>query len=149
MNSKLIVIIAFLLLCAATSFAQNPDFIGTWVLNFEKSKLEDNSDALTKKVFVIQQKADQFKLTIKNSFGSREKSISFKMRPEGRTRRIKVLLKGNLEWKGNSLLASLWRKNFSNIVEYKFGNNQNELIADEVFKGKNEGHHNIWVFERK
>jgi hypothetical protein len=66
---------------------------------------------------------------------SKKKKISFEMVADGKTRRVKLLLKGKLERKENSLLASLWRKNFSNVVDYKFGSSQNEFIADEVFKG--------------
>ena len=68
---------------------------------------------------------------------------------DAKTRRIKVLFKGKLEWKDDNLLATLWRKNFSNIVYYKFGASQNEFIADEVFKGRPQDHHNIWIFDRE
>ena len=61
----------------------------------------------------------------------------------------KILFKGKLEQKENSLQATLWRKNFLNIVNYKFGNSQNEFIADEVFTGKPQNHHSIWVFDRE
>jgi hypothetical protein len=47
------------------------------------------------------------------------------------------------------LQATLWRKNFLNIVNYKFGSNQNEFIADEVFTGRPKNHHSIWVFDRE
>ena len=43
----------------------------------------------------------------------------------------------------------MWRKNYLNIVEYTFGQNQNELVADEVFTGKPRDHHSIWVFDRE
>ena len=74
---------------------------------------------------------------------------TFTMKSDGKTRRVKVLFKGKLEWKENNLQATLWRKNFLNIVNYKFGNNQNEFIADEVFTGKPKDHHSIWVFDRE
>jgi hypothetical protein len=68
---------------------------------------------------------------------------------DGKTRKVKILFKGKLEHTENSLRATLWRKNFSNIVNYKFGDSQNEFIADEVFKGKPQDHHSIWVFDRE
>lgn len=71
------------------------------------------------------------------------------MTADAKTRRVKVLFKGKLEWKDDNLLASLWRRGFSNIVYYKFGTTQNEFIADEVFKGRPQDHHNIWVFDRE
>jgi len=40
-------------------------------------------------------------------------------------------------------------KNFLNIVNYRFGANQNEFIADEVFTGRPQNHHNIWIFDRE
>ena len=73
-------------------FAQTPTFSGTWILNFEKSKLEQI---------------------------------------------------------GESLQATMWRKNYLNIVNYKFGKSQNEFVADEVFTGRPKNHHSIWVFDRE
>jgi hypothetical protein len=68
---------------------------------------------------------------------------------DGKTRKIKLLFKGKLERKDNNLQATLWRKNFLNIVNYKFGATQDELIADEVLTSKANNHHNIWVFDRE
>jgi len=130
-------------------FAQTPNYTGTWVLNLEKSKLEDRPDGLTSTVFIIKQEGDKFSLTRYHIFGDKKKKISFKMVADGKTRRIKLLFKAKLEWKETGLLASLWRKNFSNIVNYKFGNSQNELIADEVFTGNPKDYHNIWIFDRE
>jgi hypothetical protein len=130
------------------TFAQKPDYTGTWLLNLEKSKLESRPEGLTSSVFMIKQEGDKFKLTRYHIFGEKKKKISFKMIADGKTRRVKLLFKGKLEWKENNLEATLWRKNFLNIVNYKFGNNQNEFIADEVFTGKPKNHHNIWVFDR-
>ena len=130
------------------TFAQNPNYTGTWVLNLEKSKLESRPGGLTGSLFIIKQRGDKFKLTRYHIFGEKKKKISFKMKADGKTRRVKMLFKGKLEWKENILHATLWRKNFLNIVNYKFGNNQNEFIADEVFTGNPKNHHNIWVFDR-
>jgi PKD repeat protein len=71
------------------------------------------------------------------------------MLADGETRRLKLLFKSKLEWKENNLRASIWRKNFSNIVTYKFGKTQNEFVAEEVFKNKSNNHHNIWVFDKE
>ena len=100
-------------------------------------------------MFIIKQDGDKFSLTRYHIFGEKKKKISFKMVADGKTRKIKVLFRGKLERKGNDLQATLWRKNFLNIVNYKFGINQDELIADEVFTSKPDSHHNIWVFDRE
>lgn len=136
-------------LCTLASFGQTPNFTGTWVLHFEKSKLEHLPNRLSGSMFIIKQEGDTFRLTRYHIFGDKKKKISFKMVADGKTRRVKILFKGKLEKKENSLLATLWRKNFLNIVAYKFGNNENELIADEVFTGRPQNHHNIWVFDRQ
>lgn len=68
---------------------------------------------------------------------------------DGKTRNVKLIFKGKLEWAGNNLISSLWRKNYSNMVTYKYGNNENEFVADEIFKGYPQDHHNIWVFDKK
>ena len=148
-NAKIFLAIFGLFFYHPLIFAQTPNYTGTWVLNFEKSTLEDPPKGLTSTVFIIKQEGDKFHLTIYHVFGDKKKKISFKMIADGKTRKVKILFKGKLEQKENSLQATLWRKNFSNIVNYKFGNNQNEFIADEVFKGKPQDHHSIWVFDRE
>lgn len=132
-----------------SSFGQNQNFTGTWILNFEKSKLEHKADGLTGSMFIIKQDGNKFRLTRYHLFGEKKKKISFKMVADAKTRCVKILFKGKLEKRENSLQATLWRKDFLNIVNYKFGVNQNELIADEVFTGKPQNHHNIWVFDRE
>lgn len=129
--------------------AQTPNYSGTWVLNFEKSTLQHRPNGLTSSVFIIKQEGDKFSLTRYHLFGDKKKKISFKMVADGKTRRVKILFKGKLEQKENTLQATLWRKNFLNIVNYKFGDNQNEFIADELFTGNPQNHHNIWVFDRE
>ena len=145
------ILLTFLMLYLSQEFAfgQKSDFSGNWVLNFEKSKLEHQPDGLTSSVFIIKQEGDKFKLIRYHIFGTKKKKISFKMMADGKIRRIKFLFKGKLEWKENNLLSTLWRKNFLNVVNYKFGDNQNEFIADEVFTGNPQNHHNIWVFNRE
>lgn len=113
----------------------------------EKSKLENPPEGLTSSLFIIKQDGNKFKLARYLVFGKKKK-LGFKMIADGKTRKVKILFKGKLEWKCDNLQASVWRKNFSNIVNYKFGDNNNELIADEIFKGKPKNHHSIWVFER-
>ena len=119
------------------------------MLNLAKSKLESRPEGLTSTVFIIKQDGDKFSLTRYHIFGKKKKKISFKMVAYDKTRKIKVLFRGKLERKGNDLKATLWRKDFLNVVDYKFGINQNELIADEVFTSKANSHHNIWVFDRE
>ena len=132
-------------------FAQTPNFTGTWVLNFEKSKLDttDNLNGLTGQIFVIKQVDNEFSLKIYHVYGDKKKKIGFKMVADGKTRRVKIIFKGKLEQKDNSLQATMWRKNYLNSVNYKFGTNQNELVADEVFRGRPKDHHSIWVFDRE
>jgi len=142
-------LIVLILLIYLSALAQKDNYTGTWILNFEKSKLEHKPDGLTSTVFVIKQEGDKFQLTRYHIFGEKKKKISFKMVADAKTRKIKVLFKGKLEWKESTLEATLWRKNFLNIVNYKFGANQNEFIADEVFTGKPQDHHNVWVFDRE
>ena len=148
MNSKIKILLTLVVFLFSRShtFAQ-PNYTGTWVLNLDKSKLESRPEGLTGSVFIIKQEGDKFKLTRYHIFGEKKKKISFKMTADGKTRIVKLLFKGKLEWKENTLQAILWRKNFLNIVNYKFGNNQNEFIADEVFTGNPKNHHNIWVFD--
>ncbi len=133
----------------STIFAQIANYTGTWVLNLEKSQLESRPKGLTSSVFIIKQNGDKFSLTRYHILGEQKKKISFKMVADGKTRRVKILFKGKLQWKENSLQATLWTKSFLNIVNYKFGNNQNELFADEVLTSKLNNHHNVWIFDRE
>jgi len=130
-------------------FTQTPNYSGTWVLNFEKSKLENKQNGLTGQIFIIKQEGDKFSLKIYHIYGDKKNKIGFKMLADGETRRIKIIFKGKLERKENSLQATMWRKNYLNIVNYKFGTNQNEFNADEVFTGRPKNHHSIWVFDRE
>ena len=132
-------------------FGQGPNFSGTWTLNFEKSKLDknDNLNGLTGQVFIIKQDSVKFSLKIYHIYGDKKKKIGFRMITDGKTRRVKIIFKGKLEQKENSLQATMWRRNYLNSVNYKFGTTQNEFIADEVFIGRPKNHHSIWVFDRE
>lgn len=132
-----------------TVIAQTPNLTGTWVLNMSKSKLDNPSRGLTGTIFRIRQEGDKFRIRIYHLYGEKEKKIGFKMKADGKTRKVKLIFKGKLEQKENSLTATMWRKNFLNIVNYKFGANGNELIADEVFTGRPRDHHSVWVFDRE
>ena len=56
-------------------FAQTSNFTGTWVLNFEKSKLDksDNLNGLTGQIFVIKQDGNKFSLKIYHIYGDKKK----------------------------------------------------------------------------
>lgn len=140
------------LLCISflsTVVAQHPDYSGTWILNLKKSNLEDMSPGFTGSKFIIRQKGDKIRLTRYHFYGEKKNRLKFKMIADGKTRTVKLLFKGKLEWEGNKLRSTLWRKNFHNVVVYSFGKNENEFVADEVFKGLPKDHHNVWVFERE
>lgn len=149
--TKLLLTTVTFLFFGFRTFGQIPDFSGTWKLNFEKSNLDknDNLNGLTGQLFVIKQEGDKFSLKIYHIYGDKKKKIGFRMHADGKTRRVKLIFKGKLEQKGNSLQATMWRKNYLNIVNYKFGATQNELIADEVFTGRPKNHHSIWVFDKE
>ena len=145
------ILLLFCLVFQVQIFAQPPDFTGTWVLNFEKSNLDktDNLNGLTGQIFVIKQLDNKFGLKIYHLYGDKKKKIGFSMLADGKTRRLKILFKGKLEQKESSLQVTMWRKNYLNSVNYKFGINQNELVAEEEFTGKPKDHHSIWVFDRE
>ncbi len=71
------------------------------------------------------------------------------MLSDGKTRQVLKVFKGKLEQKRNYLQITLWKKNFLDKVNYKFGGNENEFIADEVLRSVSDNHHNIWIFDRK
>ncbi len=148
-KTKIVLIVFVFLVHQPPIFAQQNNDTGRWVLNFEKSNLEHRPDGLTGSLFVIKQDGDKFKLTRYHIFGDKKNKIGFKMVADNNTRRVKILFKGKIEWKENRLQATLWKKNFLNIVNYKFGADQNEFITDEVFTGRPQSHHNIWVFDRE
>jgi hypothetical protein len=148
---------AFFCICAIVvfslssimAFSQPGNFTGTWVLNLDKSKLEDPAEGLTGSIFKIRQDGDRFKLKIYHLFGEKKRKIGFKMLADGKQRRVKLIFKGKLEKKEDGLLVTLVRKDFLNIVHYKFGASQDELVANEVFTGKPRDHHSVWVFDRE
>ena len=148
-TTKLLLTTIILIAFNLSIFGQAPNFSGTWILNFEKSKLEDKTDGLTGQMFIIKQEGDKFSLKIYHIYGDKKKKIGFRMFADGKTRRLKIIFKGKLEQKDNGMQVTMWRKNYLNIVNYKFGINQNEFIADEIFTGRPKNHHSIWVFDRE
>ena len=137
------------LTCQTPALSQKPDYSGTWKLNLQKSKLEaDWAKGLTEGVFTITQNGNKFKLSRYFIINGKKQKLSIKMTADGKVRRKKILFKGKLEWMGNNLHAKIYRNGFSNVVDYKFGDNQNEFIADEVFTGRPQDYHNHWVFDR-
>lgn len=143
--------LAIFCLCVLTGqvFAQKPDYSGTWILNLEKSKIEANwAKGLTKGVFTIVQEGDKFSLSRYFIIEGKKKKLHIQMLADGKVRRKKLLFKGKLEEKDNGLEASIFRNGFKNIVNYRFGDSQQELVADEVFTGRPQDYHNHWVFHR-
>jgi len=132
---KILISVIALFFYQSQIFGQSPNYTGTWVLNLDKSQLEDRPNGLTGSLFIIKQDVTKFRLTRYHLFGDKKNKIKFKMVADRKTRSVKILFRGKLEQNVNSLQATLWRKNFSNLVTYKFGNDQNELIADEVYTG--------------
>ncbi len=130
-------------------FAQTPNYTGTWVLNNEKSKIESRPDGMTSSVFVIRQMGKSFSLTIHHVFGDKNDTIVIKMLSDSKTRQVLNTFKGKLERKKNYLQITLWKKGFLDKVNYKFGHNKNEFIADEVLTSDSDNHHNIWIFDRE
>jgi hypothetical protein len=135
--------------CQSQTFSQKPNYSGTWVLNLQKSQIQaDWAKGLTKGVFTITQDGDKFDLSRYFIIKDRKRKLNFKMIADGKVRRKKILFRGKLEWKENNVQATIFRNGFLDIVNYMFGDNQNEFIADEVFKGRPQDYHNHWVFER-
>lgn len=128
--------------------AQGPDISGKWVLDLGKSQLESPPDHFRGSIFIIKKHGDQFHLSRYHMVGNKVKKIGFHLRADGKPRRLKLLFKAKLENSVNGWVASIWRKNFSNIVTYHLGSGPNEMIADEYFKSPHDAHHNIWVFKR-
>ena len=140
------------LFCAvcATSFCQHPDYSGPWILNLEKSKLEDPSEGFTGSKFIIKQQGEQFTLTRYHFYGEKKNRLKFQMMADGKLRAVKLIFKASSNGRGDALKATLSRKkNFLNIGNYHFGETTDEFIADEVFTGLPKDHHSIWVFDRE
>ena len=147
-KSKILLTLFCIFFFQTNQFAQTPNFSGTWVLNFEKSVIEDKDDNLTRQVFVINQNGDDFSLKIYHIYGKKKRKIGFRMLADGKERRVKILFKGKLEHTDKGLKATMWRSNYLNSVHYKFGASSNELIADETYKGIPKNHHSIWIFDK-
>ncbi|HEX8547542.1 MAG TPA: hypothetical protein VF691_11310 [Cytophagaceae bacterium] len=135
---------------SSKTLSQKPNYPGTWVVNLQKSKLQaDWTKGLTEGVFTISQSGDKFELSRYFIINNKKRKLRYKMIADGKTRRKKLFFRGKLEWKRNTLRATIFRNGFLDIVNYKVGDNQNELIADEVFKGVPQDYYNHWVFERE
>jgi hypothetical protein len=149
MGHKKVLLAIIVALCFQLNiFAQTDNYSGTWVLNNEKSKIVSRQEGMTSSIFVIDQKGDDFSLTIHHVFGHQQDTIVIKMLADGRTRKVLSELEGKLERKKDGLHITLWKNGFLDKVTYKFGKDKNEFIADEVLKSDSDNHHNIWVFDR-
>jgi hypothetical protein len=152
MKNKIKILLTILCIFVSKSqfFAQKTNYTGVWVVNLKKSKLEAFwAKELTKGVFTIKQEGDKFSLSRYFIISGKKRKLKISMLSDGKVRRLKLIFKGKLERTENNLEATIFRKNFSNIVNYKYGDNQNELIADEVFAGKPQNYHNHWVFDKE
>jgi hypothetical protein len=148
-NIKTKLIIIGLLFLKSHLVAQIPNYSGIWVLNNEKSKIQSRPDGMTSSVFIIRQMGNSFSLTIHHIFGDKKDTIIIKMLSDGKTRQVLNTFKGKLERKRNYLQIAIWEKDFLDVVKYKFGQNKNQFIADEVLTSDSDNHHNIWIFDRK
>ena len=146
---KILLTLVGLLFFQSQIFAQTPNYSGTWVLNNKESKIQSRPDGMTSSVFIIKQVGNDFSLTIHHIFGNAKDTIFIKMLSDGKTRQVLNILKGKLEQKNNYLQITLWKRGFLDIVKYKFGQNKNQFIADEVLTSDSDNHHNIWVFDRE
>jgi len=145
-KTLLTIVVAFCL--QLSTFAQTPNYSGTWVLNNEKSKIESRPDGMTSSIFLIKQKGNDFSLTIHHIFGNQQDTIVIKMFADGKTRKVLNVLDGKLEQGKDGLHITLWKKDFLDKVTYRFGKDKNEFIADEVLVSNSDNHHNIWIFDR-
>lgn len=148
-NIKTILIISGLVFLKSHLVAQIPNYSGIWVLNNEKSKILSRPDGMTSSVFIIKQMGNIFSLTIHHIFGDEKDTIIIKMLSDGKTIQVLNTFKGKLERKKDYLQITLWEKDFLDIVKYKFGQNKNQFIADEVLTSDSDNHHNTWVFDRQ
>jgi hypothetical protein len=146
---KILVTLIGLFFYQSQLFAQTSNYSGTWVLNNGKSKIQSRPDGMTSSVFVIKQVGNDFSLTIHHIFGNQQDTIVIKMLADGKTRKVLSVLEGKLEREKDGLHIILWKKGFLDKVTYKFGENENEFIADEVLVSDSDNHHNIWVFDRE
>lgn len=146
---KILLPLLGLFICHSQILAQTANYTGTWVLNNQKSKIQSSPDGMTSSVFVIKQAGSSFSLTIHHIFGNQQDTIIIKMLADGKIRKVLNVLQGKLEGRKDGLHITLWKKGFLDKVNYKFGDNKSEFIADEVLTSDSDNHHNIWVFDRE
>jgi hypothetical protein len=146
----LLTVFAFLL-CQTQAFSQKPNYSGTWKINLQKSKFEAKwTDGLTDGEFKIIQDGDKFKWSRYFIIEGKKNKMRLNMIADGKVRRKKFFLfKTKLEWQGDTLKVKIWRNGFSDVVEYKFGENENELIIEEVFVGRPQDYHNHYVLDKQ
>ena len=148
---KISVIILFLfvglLVFKVKANSQKKNYSGTWKINLQNSKFEAKwTDGMSDGEFNITQIGDKFKWSRYFIIKGKKSKMSLKLIADGKVRRVKFLLfKSKLEWVGEKLRVKIYRNGFSDIVEYKFGETENELIIDEVFIGRPQDYHNHYV----
>ncbi len=150
-NVNILLTVFGFILCQAQAFSQKPNYSGTWKINLHKSKFEAKwADSLTDGEFKIIQTGDNFKWSRYFIIKGKKSKMKLNLVADGKVRRKKFFLfKTKLEWQGNNLKVKIYRNGFSDIVEYKFGETEFELIIDEVFIGRPQDYHNHYVLEKQ
>ena len=148
---KLLLTVFGFLLCLTQAFSQKPNYSGTWKINLQKSKFEAKwADSLTDGEFKIIQTGDNFKWSRYFITKGKKSKMRLSLIADGKVRRKKFFLfKTKLEWQGDNLKVKIYRNGFSDVVEYKFGETENELIIDEVFVGRPQDYHNHYVLDKQ
>jgi hypothetical protein len=148
---KILLTVFVFLLCQTQAFPQKPNYSGTWKINLQKSKFEAKwTNGLTDGEFKIIQVGDKFKWSRYFIIKGKKSKMRLNMIADGKVRRKKFFLfKTKLEWQSDTLKVKIWRNGFSDVVEYKFGENENELIIDEVFIGRPQDYHNHYVLDKQ
>lgn len=148
---KILFTVLGFLICQTHIFSQRPNYSGTWKINLQKSKFEAKwTEGLTDGEFKIIQTGDKFRWSRYFIIKDKKSKMRLNLIADGKVRRIKFFLfKSKLEWQGDTLKVKIYRNGFSDVVEYKFGETENELIIDEVFIGRPQDYHNHYVLEKQ
>src|SRR3954464_14300348 len=115
---NILLLIILLLRFQLSTFAQTPNYSGTWLLNNEKSKIVSRPDGMTSSIFIIKQRGNDFSLTIHHVFGNQQDTVVIKMLSDGKTRKVLNVLQGKLERRKDGLHITLWKKDFLDKVTY-------------------------------
>jgi hypothetical protein len=133
-----------------------PDFSGTWIIDFAKSRLQIQAK-IESGEFTIDHKDPDFRFDRVFTVEGKKDETSYALTTDGKVKVEELAdrtLRSRLFWDGDVLVfdVRIVLKNgreATNVVRYSLREGGRTFVAEEKFRGPKLQYDNVWVAERK